>query len=72
MILVSLPLIRLPEAGSLNRRILTGSLGLLCLVSLIGTTRYAQVYEQQASTWQAQMAQLQPARRILLLKDGLY
>jgi hypothetical protein len=67
--LVTLPRLRLPAAGTQSRRILVVSLGLLCLVSLIGTTRYAQVFDQQAAAWQAQMAHLQPAQRVLMLKE---
>jgi len=65
-VLVALVGVRLPKSGLL-RQVVTAGVLALCLLSVIGILRYAQVYEEKTRSWGAQLDQLTPARNVLVL-----
>jgi hypothetical protein len=69
IIFIALAAVRLPIESRLRHAVIFSTLS-LCLLSIGGTIRYAQVYDQQARLWRAQMAMLTPARRVLLLREN--
>lgn len=69
MTCIALGVARLPRAGSLARRGVTVCAVSLCLLSLVGTVRYAQAFDRQARTWREQMSALAPARSLLVMRE---
>jgi hypothetical protein len=69
MACIALGMARLPRAGSLARQGVTVCAVSLCLLSLVGTARYAQAFDRQARAWSDQMSALAPARSVLVMRE---
>lgn len=66
-VFVALLGLRLPASARL-RRLVLGAAGTLCLVSSGALALYAQAHDRQTQRWLADLDQLAPARRVLVLR----